>query len=72
MKDDLSQKIHENIMFSVCSVKMVFLFPTNMKIPFCQKSKDGLFPKNAPKDDISGINEKDGIHPRKHNISILD
>ena len=24
-------------------VKVVFLFPTNMKLPFCQKSKDDLF-----------------------------
>ena len=30
-------------------VKVVFLFPTNMKLPFCQKSKDDLFPKNTPK-----------------------
>ena len=36
-------------MFSVYSVKMLFLFPTNMKITFCQKSEGGLFPKNTPK-----------------------
>ena len=53
-------------------VKVVFLFPTNMKLPFCQKSKDDLFPKNAPKDDISDITEKDNIHHRKDDISILD
>ena len=52
-------------------VKVVFLFPTNMKLLFCQKSKDDLFPKNAPKDDISGITGKEGIHPRKYNIDIL-
>ena len=52
-------------------VKVVFLFPTNMKLPFCQKSKDDLFPKNTRKDDISGITEKYGIHPRKDDISIL-
>ena len=46
MKDDLSQKIYGKMKFSVCSVKMVFLFPTNMKLPFGQKSKDDLFPKN--------------------------
>ena len=40
MKDDLSQKVHGNMMLSVYSVKMVFLFPTNMKLPLCQKSKD--------------------------------
>ena len=72
MKDDLSQKIHGNMMFSVCSVKLIFLFPTNKKLPFCQKAKDDLFPKNAPKDDISGITGKDDIHPRKDNIGILD
>ena len=52
-------------------VKVVFLFPTNMKLPFCQKSKNDLFPKNARKDDISGINEKDDIHPRKNDTRIL-
>ena len=59
-------------MFSVCSVMMVFLFPTNMKLPFCQKSKDNLFSKNTPKDNISGITEKDDINPRKDGINILD
>ena len=59
-------------MFSVCSVKMVFLFPTNMKLPFCQKGKDDLFLKNTPKDDISGITQKDDIRPRKDDIGILD
>ena len=72
MKDDLSQKIHGNMMFSVCSVKMAFPFPTNMKLPFYQKSKDYLFPKETPKDDIFGITEKDDIHPRKDDIDILD
>ena len=52
-------------------VKVVFLFPANMKLPFCQKSKDDLFPKNTPKDDISGITEKDDIHPRKDDFDIL-
>ena len=61
MKDGLSQKIRGHMMLSVCSVKMVFLFLTNMKLPFCQKNKDDLFPKNTPKDDISGITEKDDI-----------
>ena len=40
MKNDLSQKIHGNLIFSVYSVKMVFHFSTNMILPFCQKSKD--------------------------------
>ena len=59
-------------MFSVCSVKMLFFFPTNMKLPFCQKSKDDIFPKNTPKDDISSIIKKDNIHPRIDDIEILD
>ena len=52
-------------------VKVVFLFPANMKLPFCQKSKDDLFPKNTPKDHISSITGNDDIHPRKDNIGIL-
>ena len=52
-------------------VNVVFLFPTNMKLSFCQKSKDDLFPQNTPKDDTSGITEKDDIHPRKDDIGIL-
>ena len=72
MKDDFSQKIHGNVMFSVCSVKIIFLFPTNIKLTFCQKSKDDNIPKNTPKDDISSITEKDDIHLRKDDIDILD
>ena len=33
------------MMLSVCSAKMVYFFPTNMKLHFCQKIKDNLFPK---------------------------
>ena len=57
------------MMFSVYLVKMVYLFPTNMILPFCQKSKDDLLPKNTLKNDIFGITEKDDIHPRKNGIS---
>ena len=39
-----------------------------MKLPFCQKSKDDLFPKNITKDYVSDIND---IHPRKDDIGIL-
>ena len=59
-------------MFSVCLVNIVFLFPTNMRQPFFQKSKDDLFPKNTPKDDIFGIPEKNYICPRKDDIEILN
>ena len=72
MKDHLSRKIkkiHRNMIFSVYSVKMVFLFPINMILPFCQKNKDDLLPKNILTDDISGIIEKNDIHPIKHGIS---
>ena len=52
-------------------LKLVFLFPTNMKWSFCQNSKDDPFPKNTPKDDISCITEKNDIHHRKNDIGIL-
>ena len=42
-------------------VKVVYLFHTNIKLPFCQKSQDVLLPKNTPKDDISGITKKEMI-----------
>ena len=42
-----------------------------MKLPFCQRSRDDLFLKNTPKDNISSITEKDDIHPRKNDIGIL-
>ena len=32
-----------------------------MKLPFSQKSKNDLFPKNTSKNDISDITEKDDI-----------
>ena len=58
MKDDLSEKIHGNMRFSVCSVMMVFLFLTNMKLPLSQKSQYDLFLKNTPKDDILTLLKK--------------
>ena len=41
-----------------------------MTLPFCQKTKIILFRKNTTKGDISGIAEKDDIHPRKYGISV--
>ena len=35
------------MMFSVYSVNVVFLFPTDVKLPLCQKSKDDLLPKDS-------------------------
>ena len=56
------------MMFSVYSVKMVLLFPVNMKLLFFQESKDNLLPKNKSKVGIPGITEKDDTH----SIGILD
>ena len=61
VKDDLSQKIHGNMMFSMY-----------MKLPFCQKSKDYLLPQNTLKNDISGISKKDDAHHSKDDIGIRD
>ena len=36
---------------------MVFLFPTNMILPFCHKRKNEKNKKNTLKDNISGIIE---------------
>ena len=58
------KNIYANIIFFVYS-----LFPTNMMLPLCQKSKDDLLSKNTLKDDISGIIKKYDIHPRKYCIS---
>ena len=54
------------MIFLVLSGKVIFHFPENMTLPFCQKSKYDLFPKNTLKDHISGITEKYYIHPRKN------
>ena len=70
MQDDLSQKIHGNMMFSVYSEKAILLFPTNMKLPLCQIAKMIFSPKNTPKYDISSITEKDDTHPEKNDIGI--
>ena len=48
-----------------------FSFPYKYEVTLLSKSKDDLFPKNTPKDDISGITEKDDIHTRKDDIGIL-
>ena len=61
MKDDLPQKIHRNIMFSLYSVKMIFV----------KKNKDDLFRKNAAKDCIFDITGKNYTDPRNDGIGIL-
>ena len=42
---------------------MMFLFSANMILPFSQKSKDDLHSKNALKNSISSIIEKDDLYP---------
>ena len=72
MKDDLSQKNTWKYDVFCMLVMVVFLFPTNMKLHFCQKTKYDLSPRNTLKDHISGMTETDDIHPRKGDIDILD
>ena len=66
MKDDLSQEIHGKMIFSVYMYKYykydITLLPKKAKMIF--------FRKNALKGDISGITEKDDIHPMKYGISV--
>ena len=72
MEDDISFKNTWKYDVFCMLVKVVFLFPTNMKLHFCQKSKDDLFLKNTLKDYISSIIGKGDIHPGKDDIGILD
>ena len=44
---------------------MAFLFTADLILRFYQKSKDDLLSKNALKDDIFGIIEKDDVHPKE-------
>ena len=37
------------MIFSVYLVKMTFIFPSYMILPFCHKSKDDLLPKKCTK-----------------------
>ena len=46
MKDDLSQKNTWKYDLFCMFGKDGISFPRNMKLPFCQKDKDDLFPKN--------------------------
>ena len=51
------------MIFSVYSVKMVFLFPTNITL-LSKKQRWSSAEKY-----LSGVIEKDDIHPRKYDIS---
>ena len=66
MKDDLYQKIHGKMIFSVYMYKCYKYDIT----PLQKKLKISLSWKNTLKGHISGITEKDDIHPRKHGISV--
>ena len=66
-KDDLSRKIHENMICSVYLGKMMFLFLTNLMLSLCQKAKMIFSRKN----NISGIIKKVGNHPRKYGFSTV-
>ena len=46
-------------------------FSYKYEITLLSKKKRWSFRKNTPKDDISGIIEKDDIHPRKDDLGIL-
>ena len=48
---------------------IVFLFPRNLILSFCQESKDDISQKSTLKDDIAGIIEKGDIHLRKNCLS---
>ena len=65
MKNDLSQKMHGNKIFSVNIYKRykyaITLLPKKQNLIFSQKC--------TPKGEISGITKKDHIHPRKYGIS---
>ena len=64
-------KKYTKIWCFLCVGKGGIFFLTNVKITFCQKSKNNLFPKSTTKDDISGITENEDIHRRKDDIGIL-
>ena len=63
MKDDLSQKMHGNMIISVYEYYKYGITLLRIKAKI-------IFRKNTHKNDISGINEKYVIHPRKHGISV--
>ena len=66
MKDDLSQKIHGNMISSVYMYKCykydITLLPKKAKIIFSRE--------NTLQCNISGIPEKIDIHPTKYGISV--
>ena len=65
MKNDLSQKMHGNKIFSVNIYKRykydITLLPKKQNLIFSQKC--------TTKSEISGITKKHHIHPRKYGVS---
>ena len=74
MKDDLSQKIYWNMIFSVCLVKIIFFSYKYDIIRLSKKLRwSSIFSrKNTRKDNISRIIEKCDIHTTKHGILLVE
>ena len=74
MKDDLSQKIYWNMIFSVCLVKIIFFSYKYDIIRLSKKLRwSSIFSrKNTRKDNISCIIEKYDIHIIKHGILLTE
>ena len=70
VKDNLSQEIHGNMIFSVYFINDIILYYTQIWYYPSAKAKIIFSQKNTLKGDISGITEKDDIHPRKYGISV--
>ena len=65
-QDDLYQKIHANMIFSVYMYKC---YKYGIASP-ARNTKISLSRKDIFKGDISSTAEKDNIHPRKYDISV--
>ena len=63
IKDGFYQKMRGNMVFSVLYMRR--RYKHDIAPPAGRETKMPLTRKNSPKGDISGITEKDDIHPRK-------
>ena len=70
-KDDLSKKLHWNMIFLVSSGKRIFLFPENMILLFRRKMKDHLSQKNMWKYDIFFKYSENIVSPKKSHWNII-
>ena len=64
IKDGFYQKMRGNMVFSVLYMRRRYKHDI-ARPPAGRETKMPLTRKNSPKGDISGITEKDDIHPRK-------